>query len=277
MFFIRSKSDKNWTFYGQKRENARIKKIFDGKIFFIGQKRSYYPLLFFSFYTTGLSLIVFEREHFKVLNYFYVRRKNSRPTIFTSDVNIATTNNKLPFKISNFQTAVNQWILDGFWKFFHLWNALEKAHNLILVRAFSLKNFPDKLSVSGGKSFGNSQILTNFERIHPHTKYHFVWNLVGPLYPKFGRNWGWNGAPRYENVRHDLGEFTPKIYPSRGVFCFNPMPSIYMSKNRMLLWAKNYVFVSINSRDLVITELPEESTFCFDQSQCSIDARRWIN
>ena len=45
----------------------------------------------------------------------------------------------------------------------------------------------------------------------------------------------------------------------------------------MLLWAKNYVFVSINSRDLVITELPEESTFCFDQSQCSIDARRWIN
>lgn len=49
-----------------------------------------------------------------------------------------------------------------------------------------------------------------------------------------------------------------------------------MSKNRMLLWAKNYVFVSINSRDLVITELPEESTFCFDQSQCSIAARRWI-
>ena len=68
-----------------------------------------------------------------------------------------------------------------------------------------------------------------------------------------------------------------RIYPSRGVFCFNPMPSSYMSKNRMLLWAKKYVFVSINSRDLVITELPEESTFCFDQSQCSIAARRWIN
>jgi len=81
-------------------------------------------------------------------------------------------------------------------------------------------------------------------------------------------------SPRGRSPR---GEFTTKIYPSRGLFCFNPMPSIYMSKNRMLLWAKNYVFVSINSRDLVITELPEESTFCFDQSQCSIDARRWIN
>ena len=120
LFFIRSKSDKNWTFYGQKRENARIKKIFDGKIFFIGQKRSYYPLLFFSFYTTGLSLIVFEREHFKIWSMLGGFCKTASYLIIL-----------FSFKISNFQTAVNQWILDGFWKFFHLRNALEKAHNLI--------------------------------------------------------------------------------------------------------------------------------------------------
>ena len=39
---------------------------------------------------------------------------------------------------------------------------------------------------------------------------------------------------------------------------------------------KNHVFVSFNSRDLVNTQNPKESTFCFDQSQCSIAARRWI-
>ena len=81
-------------------------------------------------------------------------------------------------------------------------------------------------------------------------------------------------SPRGRSPR---GEFTLKIYPSRGVFCFNPMLSSYMSKNLMLLWAKNHVFDSFNSRDLVMTQHPEESLFCFDQSQCSIAARRWIN
>jgi len=46
-------------------------------------------------------------------------------------------------------------------------------------------------------------------------------------------------SPRRRSPR---GEFAPKIYPSRGVLCFNPLPSSYMSKNRKLLWTKKSCF-----------------------------------